>query len=209
VAIAAGLFLHVVPGFENTVVLDGVVLGPGAAPYTRFLNFDKGVAGLFLLGLYVPARTSHDPLFRRAVDLPWRFGLLVLLELSLIVALGFARWDPKLPAWWWAWVWSMVFLTALPEEAIFRGVAQQWVAERLGEASHAMLLPPVIAGTLFGVAHVAGGPAYVVLATVAGIGYGWIYASSGSMAAAIAAHAGLNTLHFLLFTYPALTATSR
>jgi membrane protease YdiL (CAAX protease family) len=46
-----------------------------------------------------------------------------------------------------------------------------------------------------------------VLATIAGIGYGWIYASTGSIAAAIATHAGLNTLHFLLFSYPALTAS--
>jgi hypothetical protein len=97
----------------------------------------------------------------------------------------------------------MVFLTALPEDAIFRGVAQQWLAERLSAPSRPAILAVVIAGTLFGVAHIAGGPAYVVLATVAGIGYGWIYASTGSIAAAIAAHTGLNALHFLLFTYPA------
>ena len=101
-------------------------------------------------------------------------------------------------------IWSMVFLTALPEEAIFRGVVQNWLARRLGGASRDGLVAAVIAGAIFGVAHFAGGPRYVVLATVAGIGYGWIYATTGSLAAAIAAHAGLNTLHFLFFTYPSL-----
>ena len=62
---------------------------------------------------------------------------------------------------------------------------------------------------LFGVAHLAGGAVYVALAAVAGIGYGWIYASTRSIAAAILAHAGLNTVHFLLFSYPALALPVR
>jgi membrane protease YdiL (CAAX protease family) len=143
---------------------------------------------------------------RRARDGAWMFALLLLVVLSLTLALGYARWEPKLPAWWPQWIWSMVFLTALPEEAIFRGVAQHWLADRLGGTRRAGLGAAVVMGGVFGVAHVAGGWGYVVLATAAGIGYGWIYASTGSIAASIAAHAGLNTMHFLLFTYPALAA---
>jgi membrane protease YdiL (CAAX protease family) len=41
---------------------------------------------------------------------------------------------------------------------------------------------------------------------LAGIGYGWIYASTRSLVGAVAAHAGLNTMHLLFFTYPALRA---
>ena len=47
---------------------------------------------------------------------------------------------------------------------------------------------------------------YVGLAAAAGVGYGWIYSSTRSIAAATLAHAGLNTVHFLFFSYPALTA---
>lgn len=132
-----------------------------------------------------------------------------MLTLSTIVAslaAGYVRWDPKLPLWFPAWLWSMVFLTALPEEALFRGVVQTTLASWMGGARAATWAAIVIAGMLFGVAHLAGGPAYVVLAGLAGIGYGWIYAATRSIAAAIAAHAGLNTLHFLLFTYPSLAA---
>jgi membrane protease YdiL (CAAX protease family) len=63
-----------------------------------------------------------------------------------------------------------------------------------------------VAGSAFGLAHLSGGLVYVVLAAAAGIGYGWIYARTRSIGAAIAAHAGLNTVHFALFTYPALAS---
>ncbi len=62
----------------------------------------------------------------------------------------------------------------------------------------------VVVGALFGVAHLGGGVTYVVLSAIAGFGYGWVYATSGSIGSAIAAHAGLNTIHFLFFTDPAI-----
>jgi simple sugar transport system ATP-binding protein len=64
------------------------------------------------------------------------------------------------------------------------------------------------AGLVFGVVHAGGGAMYVLLSIAAGIGYGWIYASTRSLAAATLAHAGLNTIHFFLFTYPALRAAA-
>lgn len=207
--LAAGLLMHVLPGFNNPRALTEVVLTPDAAPYTKYLSFDKGAAGVLLLGLYVPARPLQDHLAQRWRGWLWRFLGLVVVVMAATLALGFARWDPKLPAWWPQWIWSMAVLTAMPEEAIFRGVAQHWVANRLGGGRQASLGAAVIAGTVFGIAHLAGGWGYVALATIAGIGYGWIYASTGSLAASIAAHAGLNTLHFLLFTYPALAAAQR
>src|SRR5690349_19980473 len=45
VTIAAGLFLHLVPGFDNARVIADVVVGHGALPYSKFLNFDNGMAG--------------------------------------------------------------------------------------------------------------------------------------------------------------------
>ena len=44
----------------------------------------------------------------------------------------------------------------------------------------------------------------MAVASAAGLGYGWIYASTRSIGAAVAVHAGLNTIHFLFFSYPAL-----
>ena len=203
---AAALFLHLLPGFDNPLVLDRVVLGPGSQPYTKFFNFDKGMAGLFLLGIYAAERGRRDQGMPQPAAFLWRFVVLLAVVLPVALALGYVRPDPKLPEWWPLWVWSMVFLTALPEEALFRGVAQTTLASWLESRRGGPTLAIVLSGVLFGVAHVAGGPAYVVLATLAGIGYGWVYAATRSMAAAIAAHAGLNTMHFLFFSYPALAA---
>ena len=128
--------------------------------------------------------------------------------MALSLAVGYVRWEPKSPAWWPLWLWSMVFLTALPEEALFRGVVQTGVERWLGGTRRAGFVAVAIAGVLFGLAHIAGGWRYAGLATAAGIGYGWIYLSSRSIGAAIAAHAGLNVVHFFLFTYPTLEQTS-
>lgn len=190
--VCAALFLHRVPGYENPQV-DG-----------RYLNFDKGLAGLILLAVYARDVVRHDEGLRHVGGFLWRFAILVAVLMALAAAIGYVRWDPKLPLWWPTWMLSMVFLTALPEEALFRGVAQTSIERWLGPRPSATAIAVVIAGMLFGVAHLAGGPAYVVLATVAGIGYGWIYASTRSIAAAIAAHAGLNAVHFLFFSYPSL-----
>ena len=44
---------------------------------------------------------------------------------------------------------------------------------------------------------------------LAGIGYGWIYAVSGAIGASVLAHTGLNLLHLLFFSYPALAPAAR
>ena len=203
-ALAAGLLLHVVPGFDNPRVLHDAVLSPGSEPYTKYLNFDKGAAALLLLGLYAPERTTRDEGLRHLSSFAWRFAVLAAVVLPLTLAAGYVRWDPKLPSWWAVWLWSMVFLTALPEETVFRGLVQEFIGTRLGEAARHRTLAACVAGALFGLAHAAGGPTYVLLACVAGSGYGLIYASTRSLAAAVAAHAGLNAIHFFCFSYPGL-----
>ncbi len=202
-AMSAGLLAHVFPGFANPRVLDAVVLSPDSAPYTKFLNFDKGVMGLFLLGLVAPARTVRPSRLPASAFL-WRLALVTTVVIAATVATGHARWDPKLPAWWPMWLGSMVFLTALPEEAVFRHLVQGGLQDWLGGTVRARWIAIGVSGVLFGLAHLAGGWTYVALATLAGLGYGWIYAASDSIAMAILAHTGLNLAHLLLFSYPAL-----
>jgi hypothetical protein len=61
-----------------------------------------------------------------------------------------------------------------------------------------------VAGAVFGLAHYAGGIQYVLLATIAGIGYGWIYWRTNRIEASILTHFLVNTTHIVVFTYPAL-----
>jgi membrane protease YdiL (CAAX protease family) len=202
--LAAALFLHVVPGFFNPRIVTDAVLAIDSQPYTKYLNFDKGAATLCLLALYVPERAARDEAIEHLNAFAWRFTLVAVVVTIASLAVGYVRWDPKLPPWWGMWLWSMMFFTAAPEETIFRGVAQPAIERWLCQSRHATIIATLVAGVLFGIAHGGGGPAYIVLASIAGIGYGWIYASTRSLSLSIVAHAGLNTLHFLLFSYPAL-----
>lgn len=204
--LVAGLFLHLVPGFANPRVLSGVVLTGDAVPYTKYLNVDKGLAGLVLLGLYVPDRVHRDEGWRHVKTLLLRIVILAAVVMVVAFIAGYVRWAPKLPSWWLLWTWSMVLLTALPEEAAFRGVIQSAIAGRRGDDADRVAI--LVAGIAFGLAHAAGGPIYVVVSGLAGLGYGWIYAGTRSIASAIVAHTALNTLHLLLFTYPALASAT-
>lgn len=207
-ATSAALLAHLAPGFSNPRVLDGVRLSADAAPYTKYLNLDKGIAGLLLVAMHAHTRAIRPvprEVLPRAIA---GFAGLAAVVMGLTMAAGFAHWDPKLPEWWPVWLFSMVFLTALPEEAFFRHVVQgglhTWLGPEARRGAH--WLPIAASGVLFGLAHLAGGWTYVALATVAGLGYAWIYAITGSLLAAVLAHTGLNALHFLWFTYPALAA---
>ncbi|MNT79709.1 CAAX amino terminal protease self- immunity [compost metagenome] len=91
----------------------------------------------------------------------------------------------------------------LVEEALFRGYIQGGLSRRLEHLPYGENLALLLASLVFGLAHVGAGWQWVLLASLAGIGYGLAY-RFGGLAAAIATHFGLNLLHFSLFTYPML-----
>ena len=168
IALLLALALHALPGFDNPLLWQGRAT-PNSEVYRLFWSFDKGVAG-------------------------W---LLLLLVLGLAQESGMIAYAPKLPVWLLPWLFANFFLTALPEEALFRHGLQRWLENRVEP------LPALIAASLlFGAAHVAGGWGWVGLATLAGLGYGLIYAATRQVALAALAHLAFNTAHLLLFTYP-------
>jgi membrane protease YdiL (CAAX protease family) len=124
----------------------------------------------------------------------------------MLVALGsgYVRFAPKFPAESWLWVWSNLFLTCLAEETVFRGFLLHALQRIWGQRRGGTAAAVGVAAILFGVAHYAGGLAYVALATLAGIGYGWAYVRTRSIEAAVLTHFALNAVHFFGFTYPAL-----
>src|SRR3569833_2966401 len=90
------------------------------------------------------------------------------------------------------------------EEAFFRGFLQESLTLRLTPIRHGHLVAWLAASALFGIAHAGGGAGMVLLAAVAGLGYGWVYLRTRSLGAAVLAHFSLNAVHFLLLTYPRL-----
>lgn len=201
--VALLLGMHVLPGFRNFLALDDVVLSPGAAPYTLYLNFDKTVVGLCILGLcnkrLLAPWADWSRALRRAVPLVAINTIVVAL---FAMALGYLEWQPKWTPVFWIWAGPNLFLTCLSEEALFRGFIQRDLADAFQGRSFGTWLPIAISAGLFGIAHFAGGWSYVALATAAGLGYAFVYHRTQSIEMAMVAHFALNATHFLLFTYP-------
>ncbi|OUE37013.1 CAAX protease family protein, partial [Burkholderia territorii] len=121
------------------------------------------------------------------------------------LAFGMVGWAPKWPASGWLWLVNNLLLVTLAEEALFRGYVQGGLTRAFGAFAWGPWVALAIGAVLFGAAHAAGGWSWIVLGTVAGVGYGLAWRRGGLLASALA-HAGLNVVHFGLFTYPMLAA---
>ena len=208
IVLAGGLMAHQLPGFKNPLVISDRTFGPDAIPFRLHLNFDKTLVGLFILG-FCHSRIVRLNEWRSMAARAWPVALgMIGLLLVLSFASGYVRFDPKFPPE--AWLWMMVNLcyTCVAEEALFRGFIQAQLQRVWENVKYGKWLALIIASILFGLAHAAGGPAYVVLASIAGVGYGWAYQRTRRIEASILTHFALNATHFFLFTYPALQPTS-
>lgn len=204
VLLSIGLALHVLPGFHNIRILTPTRLTPRSIPYDQWINFDKTLAGVLILGIvYRKTITTAAQLktaLRRAT-VPMIVTILCVIVLG--GALGYIRWDPKWTVQFWLWAAINLLSTCLSEEAFFRAFLQSEIERFTARRQGGALIAITCAAVLFGLAHMAGGWRYVALASVAGAGYGTVFYRSRSIEASILSHFTLNAVHFLLFTYPA------
>lgn len=202
-ALAAALTAHQVPGFHNPVAIDALRLSPDTRPFTQYLNFDKGSVGLVLLGCLAlrqrPAHAPAAPLLRTTACI-WAATTCVVLGLAW--ALGVVRPDAKWPPQAVLFLSVNLFLTCMAEQALFRTLVQEPLRRTRAGPWGAVLL----SATLFGLVHAGGGAPMVLLAGLAGLGHAVAYERTGRIGAAIAVHFGLNAVHFVAFSYPALGA---
>ncbi|ACC74691.1 CPBP family intramembrane glutamic endopeptidase [Paraburkholderia phymatum] len=207
VALAVGLSTHWLPGFHNQRVIGPERITPDAVPFTMYLNLDKPLIGFWLL-LAVPWMRG-----RYELRTSLKVGLLSLLAttaacLAVAQLLGVVGWAPKHPAHSGLWLLNNLFLVSVTEEALFRGYLQGGLARLLARRKHADGIAFCVSTIVFALAHAPGGWQWIVLAGIAGAGYGlaWRY---GGLQASVLAHFGLNTAHFFFFTYPMLQAAVR
>jgi membrane protease YdiL (CAAX protease family) len=127
------------------------------------------------------------------------------IGLPLALAIGFKRFQPKQMEWWeLAAVATGTFLGilwvgALPEEFLFRGLLQQWLCRWVGSRTAGL----IIASVVFGLVHLSFRPfpnwRFALVATLAGFFYGRAYSQSGGIRAAMVAHALVNTTTKMFF----------
>lgn len=205
-AVMAGLLAaHAMSGFDNPVVLRDVVLSDGAVAYSQYINFDKTLAGVLVLAIggFATLRSMAEwrTALRSAAPIA---GATIVIVMAASLALGFVRFDPRWTPVFWIWAPVNLFLTCVSEEALFRGFLQRDLGAALAGRPYATVMTVATSAFAFGLAHVAGGWRYVLLATLAGTGYALAHQRSGRVEMAILTHFAVNATHFLLFTYPAL-----
>jgi membrane protease YdiL (CAAX protease family) len=204
ILLAVGFFTHNLPGFYNLLWLKDVRLANDSIPYSLSFTFDKPLFGLFYCYFFVSLAKNHEDWLKVGkwagiCLLPCAFFLL-----GTSCVLQYIRLDMKFPEFAWLWAAKNLLFTCVTEEALFRGYIQHGLTHLLQDRKHGSTIALLTAALLFGLAHIAGGWQYVVLASIAGLFYGLAYRKSGKIEAAILTHFSVNSVHFLFFSYPAL-----
>jgi len=193
---AAALLLHRIPGFYNVLVLDNAVIGSTSTiPYSMYINYDKALAGLFvLLCLWHLDQVIGNV---SAAAIAWALGaalaVVVLARLTLNLQLDF-KWLGQVSL---LFIFVKSFSTAFVEEIIFRGVIQANLTRWLSP-----LQAWLLASILFAVVHVGAGVSYVLTAFMAGLFYGYMFKKYQSILVAGTCHSLVNIIHFCFLTYP-------
>ena len=169
-----------------------------------------GIAILLGLVLFMgfrqfPGMRCNAP--RKAADwwLPAAgFALLAPVLMLAGIALGFIP-SPHLPrqsAGTMSAAVGVIFAgTALPEEILFRSLIQNLLMLRFGNGLRTLL----VASFIFGCAHLDNGPQplpnwrYMILATVAGIAYGWVFERASTVFSSAALHMLVDWTKHLFF----------
>ena len=203
---AVALAAHQVPWINNVLVFNAITVSPLAAPYTLYWNYDKALAGVLLYA--VCAQPQRRTEWCHAIVAT---AVIAVLTSALVavpaLAAKFVVWDPKWPAILALWVPANLLVTCVAEEVFFRGLLQRYLSQTLrATVPSAGLVALFVAAAAFGIAHIGGGVAYAILATLAGLGYGATYHATQRVEASILVHFALNLTHLLLFTYPFVAA---
>ncbi len=149
-----------------------------------------------LLLLYVVERPVFElgrilPLRRNEVvwgTAAWAGFLLLAIPIALATGFVSPGIADRSPGEWAIVLVGVFWMTALPEEALFRGVIQSLLCGALRKRWWALTL----ASLIFGLAHLNNAATpdwrYVVLACFAGAAYGLAYIKTGNLAAPVLTH---------------------
>jgi len=115
------------------------------------------------------------------------------IALPVGFATHFLAWNPRVAIPGTVLQPIVIYLvTAVPEEFLFRGLIQNLLSRWLG-----VPLGLALASVIFGLSHLPD-PRYAVLATVAGVAYGWVYLRTGKVTASAITHALVDAVWVIL-----------
>lgn len=195
---------HLAPGFNNLRIFENLRFSEDSKPFTMYLNFDKTTVGVFILLFFLSKRREESV----RTDFLVSAGKTLIALLSFLIPISlvtqYVRVDLKLPDQAWIWALNNLFFVCLAEEAFFRGFLQKGLTGILPKTKSMSILSVSLTSLLFGLAHFKGGASYIALSAIAGHFYGYIYQKTDRLESSILVHFGLNAIHFLFLSYPAL-----
>ena len=128
-----------------------------------------------------------------------------VVGIPLGLGIGFLKVNVVWPGWldFLGMILGGYLLIALAEEILFRGVIQNMLTQRWGHWAYGLMAAAII----FGASHLnnstPGFPepnwAYMIMATVAGLAYGWVWWKTGKVTASALTHMSVNLLWAVLF----------
>ena len=228
-AIAAFIFLPLAllssaqssaPGsWQDLFILVSIWVTVKYGPSHWFWPYPGGrLAYVFTVTLAVNIAIAGFLLLRRTkgigYNIAWsaNFSLYILGALTVIacivIPLGlkihFLVYSPHLSEWksFLPLSIAILFFTAWPEEFLFRGLLQNL----LSRATNNETAGWIAASILFGFSHITNlhfpNWRYVLLASIAGLFYGWTWRQTNSIFASALVHAGVDILWHILFVTP-------
>ena len=199
--IAACFAFHIIPGFQNDLVLDRIVISSSSIPFSMYLNFDKTMMGIILFlssNLYDNEKQLNLKSLAITLLLAASCSLLMMI---LGVLFGYIKFDFKIPNIIFIWCLNNLFFVCFTEEILFRGIIQNQL-KYLRLDKYIPHIHLILASLIFGLAHFKGGELYILLAFMTSIFYGFAYEITGRILCAILVHFYLNFIHIIFFTYP-------
>jgi hypothetical protein len=127
------------------------------------------------------------------------------LAVVLALALDLARFQPVRGEWWKVagvavgTFLGMLWVVALFEEFLFRGLLQQWLGEWMKSTTAGLIAASLIFGAVHLPFRAFPNWKFAILAAVAGVFYGRAFQKAGNIRAAMATHALVNTTWRMLF----------
>lgn len=192
--------LSLFPGFHGLKAFEGF---GRSASHDLIWRFPKGWAGFLLAWLHRrqigPDRCPWPIRLRRLVLLP--VGTLAVALVGWLAGVGVP--NPRVLPGLAMWFVGNLFLVAVAEEGLFRGLIQRDVERWMGRhTEYGTGAAITVTAALFGAAHLPWGTGFALAAGVAGIYYGLMYGSDHRLGWAAAAHAFTNLTVVLVFLSP-------
>ncbi|MCP3966249.1 MAG: CPBP family intramembrane metalloprotease [Lentisphaerae bacterium] len=196
------MIFHLCPGFHNLQLLKNVQISKGAVPYSLFLNYDSMSVAIIIMFFYDKIRLKIDKNTLRAIKIGFIYGLVgIVIMGGTALGMQFFNFDFKISRLTILFLFCNLLFTCFFEETFWRGFVQNTIADLV----KVNFVAVVITAVIFGVIHIPfGGINFAILATLAGLIYGYAYLHLRRLESSIICHYTVNVAHFIFATYPIL-----